>query len=106
LSQRRLENPGHFQLRHAGFHQADRELEGALGGLHGQADLRDFVLVFSFAQGLHEIQRRPPLEACSRLEQALKIAVHQVRGLEARDFQLSDLGVTNSSALDPEKPLR
>ena len=54
-------------------------------------DQRDLVRILSLAQRLDEIDRRAPLPARARLEEPLKIAVHQVRRLEPRNFDVGEL---------------
>ena len=66
-----------------GANLRQRALERARRHAAAPLDQRDLAGVLPLAQRLDEIDRRPPLPARARLEQPLKVAVQQVRGLEA-----------------------
>ena len=91
VSQRLLEEPGDLQLGHARPNLRKAcACERPRRHSCRPRDAGQLVGILSSRAALDEIERRPPLPARARLEQPLKIAMHQMRRLEARHFHVAE----------------
>src|SRR5438034_1614171 len=91
VAQRLLEEARDFQLAHSGADLRQRMLERARGDAVRGFDERQLAGVLSLAQRLHEIERGTPLPTCAGLEKSLKVAMHEVRRLEADHLDVREL---------------
>src|SRR5437763_9621379 len=86
-----LEHTGDRQLAHADMDLRERAIEGGRRHVRGALDLHDLAVVLALPQRLDEIDGRPPLPARARLDQALEVAMRNVRGLEADHLKSAEL---------------
>src|SRR5205814_6989835 len=86
-----LEEAGHLQLGHAGADLGKRSLERPRRYSRRALDELDLVRVLSLAQGLDEVERRPPLPPRASLHQSLEITVQEMSRFETDDLDPCDL---------------
>ncbi len=92
LSKLLLEYASHGQLRHPDPKLGEGAVERGRGHVGSARDALDLRVVLSLAERLDEVHRGPPLPACAGLQEPLKIAMQDVRGLEAEHLQRAQLG--------------
>src|SRR5450759_2676971 len=83
VAQRVLEDSSDVQLGQSGPDSLDGPRQRADRDLSSVPDERDFVRILRLAQRLHHVDLGPPLPARALGEQALKVPMQQVGGLES-----------------------
>src|SRR5712675_3117871 len=87
-----FENSGDVELGQSGPNSLDRFFQGSNRDLSSVPDERDFVRILRLAQRLDEIELRSPLPARAVGQQALKVSMEQMRGLESNYLDTAHAG--------------
>src|SRR5437764_10332346 len=92
--QRGLQESCDLQFGHSRSDARERAFERALRDRDRVANMSELLVILPLTQNLDEIDRWPPLPSRSRLQQPLKIAVHEMDGFKTRDLDMGQLGKT------------